>query len=114
MLAVRGRRTSPRHWTLRAAIAWSYGCSRSRREGCSSACRCSRACTLGEAEAVCGGVAGLLDELIAHSLLTTSRMGGRTIYAMLETCASTRPSGWRSAASATPCASAKALAQAAI
>ena len=49
----------------------------------------ARGCSLAEAEAVCGveraHVAGLLDELVAHSLLVTSRIGGRTTYAMLET-----------------------------
>ena len=68
-------------------------CSRSRSDGCSSACRCfARGCSLAEAEAVCASdgaasahVGGLLDELVAHSLLVTGMAAGRTSYTMLET-----------------------------
>jgi predicted ATPase/DNA-binding SARP family transcriptional activator len=93
VLAVWGRRSAPRHWTLRAAIAWSYELlEEPQRRLFERLSVFARGCTLAEAEAVCGGddlprvlVAGLLDELVAHSLLVTTRAGGRTTYAMLET-----------------------------
>ncbi len=93
VLAVWGRRSSPRHWTLRAAIAWSYELlEEPQRRLFERLSVFAKACTLGEAEAVCAGddlpmplVGGLLDELVAHSLLTTSRASRRTTYAMLET-----------------------------
>jgi predicted ATPase len=93
VLAVWGRRSAPRHWTLRAAIAWSYELLEApQRRLFERLSVFARACSLAEAEAVCAGdgverihVAGLLDELVAHSLLVTSVAGGRTTYAMLET-----------------------------
>jgi predicted ATPase/DNA-binding SARP family transcriptional activator len=93
VLAVWGRRSAPRHWTLRAAIAWSYDLlEEPQRRLFERLSVFARGCTLGDAEAVCAGdgierafVAGLLDELVAHSLLTTSVVGRRTAYAMLET-----------------------------
>ena len=93
VLAVWGRRSAPRHWTLRAAIAWSYELlEEPQRRLFERLSVFARGCTLAEAEAVCAGegvehahVAGLLDELVAHSLLVTSMAGGRTAYAMLET-----------------------------
>ncbi len=93
MLAVWGRRSGPRHWTLRAAIAWSYDLlEEPQRRLFERLSVFARGCTLGEAESVCSGnglesahVAGLLDELVAHSLLVTGVAGGRTVYAMLET-----------------------------
>ena len=93
VLAVWGRRSAPRHWTLRAAIAWSYELlEEPQRRLFERLSVFARGCSLAEAEAVCAGegvervhVAGLLDELVAHSLLVTSIVGGRTAYAMLET-----------------------------
>ena len=93
MLAVWGRRSAPRHWTLRAAIAWSYELlEEPQRRLFERLSVFARGCSLAEAEAVCAGdgvervhVAGLLDELVAHSLLHASVAGGRTTYAMLET-----------------------------
>jgi predicted ATPase/DNA-binding SARP family transcriptional activator len=93
VLAVWGRRSSPRHWTLRAAIAWSFDLlEEPQRRLFERLSVFARGCTLAEAEAVCAGddlpralVAGLLDELVAHSLLTTSRLHRQTRYAMLET-----------------------------
>jgi predicted ATPase/DNA-binding SARP family transcriptional activator len=93
VLAVWGRRSAPRHWTLRAAIAWSYDLlEEPQRRLFERLSVFARGCTLPEAEAVCAGdglerafVGGLLDELVAHSLLTTSVVSGRTTYAMLET-----------------------------
>jgi tetratricopeptide (TPR) repeat protein len=93
MLAVWGRRSSPRHWTLRAAIAWSYDLlEEPQRRLFERLSVFARGCTLAEAEAVCAGdglpralVAGLLDELVAHSLVVTGVSGGRTTYGMLET-----------------------------
>jgi predicted ATPase/DNA-binding SARP family transcriptional activator len=93
VLAVWGRRSAPRHWTLRAAIAWSYELlEEPQRRLFERLSVFARGCSLSEAEAVCAGdgvervyVAGLLDELVAHSLLVTSRAGGTTTYTMLET-----------------------------
>ena len=93
VLAVWGRRSAPRHWTLRAAIAWSYELlDEPQRRLFERVSVFARGCSLAEAEAVCAGdgverahVAGLLDELVAHSLLHASAAGGRTTYAMLET-----------------------------
>ena len=93
VLAVWGRRSAPRHWTLRAAIAWSYELlEEPQRRLFERLSVFARGCSLAEAEAVCAGdgverahVAGLLDELVAHSLLHASVAGGRTTYAMLET-----------------------------
>jgi predicted ATPase/DNA-binding SARP family transcriptional activator len=93
VLAVWGRRSAPRHWTLRAAIAWSYELlEEPQRRLFERLSVFARGCSLAEAEAVCAGdgvervhVGGLLDELVAHSLLVTSVAGGRTTYAMLET-----------------------------
>ena len=93
VLAVWGRRSAPRHWTLRAAIAWSYELlEEPQRRLFERLSVFARGCSLAEAEAVCSGdgvervhVAGLLDELVAHSLLHASVAGGRTTYAMLET-----------------------------
>ena len=93
VLAVWGRRSAPRHWTLRAAIAWSYELlEEPQRRLFDRLSVFARGCTLAEAEAVCAGdgverahVAGLLDELVAHSLLVADASGGRTTYGMLET-----------------------------
>ena len=93
VLAVWGRRSAPRHWTLRAAISWSYELlEEPQRRLFERLSVFARGCTLADAESVCAGddlprafVAGLLDELVAHSLLTTSLAGRRTTYAMLET-----------------------------
>ena len=115
VLAVWGRRSAPRHWTLRAAIAWSYELlEEPQRRLFERLSVFARGCSLAEAEAVCAGdgvervhVAGLLDELVAHSLLVTRAWpAGAPRTRCSRRCATTRPSSSSSAASATPCASA--------
>jgi predicted ATPase/DNA-binding SARP family transcriptional activator len=93
LLAVSGRRSSARHSTLRAAIGWSYDLlDEPQKRLFERLCVFARGCTLDDAEQVCSGdgiersaVAGLLDDLVANSLVVASEEGGRTVYGMLET-----------------------------
>lgn len=93
VLAVPGRRATPRHSTLRAAVDWSYDLlDEPRRRLFERLSVFARGCTLAAAEEVCAGdgveraaVADLLDELVAHSLVTAAPAGGRTRYVLLAT-----------------------------
>jgi predicted ATPase/DNA-binding SARP family transcriptional activator len=93
LLAVSGRRSSARHSTLRAAIGWSYDLlDEPQRRLFERLSVFARGCTLADAEQVCSGdgversdVAGLLDDLVANSLVVASAPAGNTIYSLLET-----------------------------
>jgi len=93
LLTVSGRRSATRHSTLRAAVDWSYDLlDEPPRRLFERLSVFARGCTLADAEAVCAGdgiervqIAGLLDELVAHSLVTAEAIGDRTVYGMLET-----------------------------
>ena len=93
LLAVSGRRSAARHRTLGAAIDWSYELlDEPQRRVFERLSVFARGATLDAARDVCAGdgverddVAGLLDRLVAHSLIQPAPVGGRTVYAMLET-----------------------------
>ncbi len=93
LLAVSGRRSSARHSTLRAAIGWSYDLlDEAQKRLFERLCVFARGGTIADAEDVCSGdgveraaIAGLLDDLVANSLVVASESGGRTVYGMLET-----------------------------
>jgi hypothetical protein len=93
LLAVSGRRAAARHSTLRAAIGWSYDLlDEPRRRLFERLSVFARGCTLADAEQVCSGdgvkraeIAGLLDDLVANSLVVASAPAAHTIYSMLET-----------------------------
>jgi len=93
LLAATGRRANPRHATLGAAIDWSYELlDPAPRRLFERLSVFARGGTLDDVRATCAGygvapdrVATLLDELVAHSLVTTTTVGGRTRYGLLET-----------------------------
>jgi predicted ATPase/DNA-binding SARP family transcriptional activator len=93
LLAVSGRRAAARHRTLGAAVDWSYDLlSEPQRLVFERLSVFARGATLDAARDVCtaGAVArhdvdGLLDALVAHSLVQAQDAGGRTVYTMLET-----------------------------
>jgi predicted ATPase/DNA-binding SARP family transcriptional activator len=93
LLKVSGRRAAPRHRTLEAAIDWSYRLlDEPQRRLFERLSVFARGAGLEAVEDVCSGdgveradVAGLLDQLVAHSLVTAAPVGGRTAYGMLET-----------------------------
>jgi predicted ATPase len=92
LLAVSGRRAAPRHTTLRAAIDWSYNLLEPGPQRLFE--RLSvfvRGATLDGARDACAGdgvergdVAGLLDQLVAQSMVTAASIGAQTLYGMLE------------------------------
>ena len=92
LLAVSGRRAAARHTTLRAAIDWSYDLLPSGpRRLFERLSVFVRGATLDGARDVCAGdglergdVAGLLDQLVAQSMVTATSIGGQTLYGMLE------------------------------
>ncbi|HWV87141.1 MAG TPA: BTAD domain-containing putative transcriptional regulator, partial [Capillimicrobium sp.] len=93
LLTVTGRRANPRHATLGAAIDWSYELlDQAPRRLFERLSVFARGGTLDDVRATCSGygvapdaVGSLLDELVAHSLVTTTTVGGRTRYGLLET-----------------------------
>jgi predicted ATPase/DNA-binding SARP family transcriptional activator len=93
LLVVSGRRADPRHSTLAAAISWSYDMlDEPRRLLFERLSVFARACPLGAAEHVCAGegvqrreVPGLLDDLVAHSLVSAAAARGGMRYGLLET-----------------------------
>ena len=93
LLAVPGRRAATRHATLRAAIDWSYELLAAPQQRLYERLSVfARGATLDGATDVCAGdgvepadVPALLDELVAHSMVTASGTSGGTLYGMLET-----------------------------
>jgi predicted ATPase/DNA-binding SARP family transcriptional activator len=93
LLKLPGRRSDSRHSTLRAAIDWSYELlDEPQRRVLERLSVFVHGATLQSAEDVCSGdgvdrddIADILDSLVAHSLVTPTSRGGRTIYTLLET-----------------------------
>jgi predicted ATPase len=92
VLVASGRRATGRHATLRAAIDWSYGLLRDpQRRVFEQLSVFHRGCTLAAARDVCvdesvarDAVRGILDDLVAHSMLTADAVRGTTRYRLLE------------------------------
>jgi predicted ATPase/DNA-binding SARP family transcriptional activator len=93
LLAAAGRRTAPRHTTLRAAIDWSYELLDEPQTLMFERLSVfARGATLDGVGDVCAGegvepraVLALLDQLVAHSMVTATPTGRTTLYGMLET-----------------------------
>ena len=93
LLAVSGRRAAARHRTLRAAVDWSYELlDEPQRRLFERLAVFARGATLEAARDVCAGegvatgdVPELLDQLVAHSLVTATPAAAGTVYGMLET-----------------------------
>ena len=93
LLAVAGRRAAPRHTTLGAAIGWSYELlEEPQRRVFERLSLFVGGATLDGAQDVCADdgverndVPELLDQLVAHSMVTAIPAGNRTLYGMPET-----------------------------